>query len=365
MKGRIALFLPSLRGGGAERVMVTLANGFGARGLAVDLVLAKAEGPYLKDVSEAVRVVDLGVSRVLASLPGLIRYLRRERPAAMLSAMNHANVVALLARKLARIPTRLVVSEHNTLSAGRHTLPLGRARMMPWLMRRTYPWATSIVAVSTGVGDDLAEAINIPRHRITVVYNPVVTDELIAQSREAFVHAWLAPGVPPVILAVGRLTPQKDFTTLIRAFSCLRETRAARLIILGEGELRSELQTLIDALRLTADVDLSGFSVNPFAWMRRSALFVLSSAWEGLPTVLIEAMACGTPVVSTDCPSGPREILENGKWGRLVPVGDVAALAAAMAATLEESRSPDVARRATDFGIDQAVVGYLATFRFQ
>lgn len=365
MKGRIALFLPSLRGGGAERVMVTLANGFGARGLAVDLILAKAEGPYLKDVSEAVRVVDLGASRVLASLPGLIRYLRRERPGAMLSAMNHANVVALLARKLARIPTRLVVSEHSTLGAGRGTPPLGLARIMPWLMSCTYPWATSIVAVSAGVADALAEAIVFPRQGITVVYNPVVTPQLISQSREVLCHAWLAPGEPPVILAVGRLTAKKDFTTLIRAFACLREARAARLVILGEGELRKELQTLIGELQLTADIDLPGFSDNPFAWMRRSALFVLSSASEGLPTVLIEAMACGTPVVSTDCLSGPTEILENGKWGRLVPVGDAAALAAAMAATLDESKSDYVARRAADFGIEQAVDGYLAILQFQ
>lgn len=362
MKGRIALFLPSLRGGGAERVMVTLANGFGARGLAVDLVLAKAEGPYLKDVSEAVRVVDLGASRVLASLPGLIRYLRRERPAAMLSAMNHANVVALLARKLARIPTRLVVSEHNTLSAGCDTLPLGRARMMPWLMRRTYPWATSIVAVSTGVADDLARAIHLSRERISVVFNPVATDMLIRRNNDAACHPWLTPGEPPVILAVGRLTPQKDFTTLIHAFARLRASRSVRLIILGEGEMRAELEALLGKMGLLKDVAMPGFVDNPFDWMHASRMFVLSSAWEGLGMVLIEAMACGTPVVSTDCPSGPAEILENGKWGRLVPPGDADALYVAIKATLDDSNGPDVARRARDFGVDQAVDGYLKAF---
>lgn len=356
---RIAIYVPSLRGGGAERVMTILANGFTVRGFAVDLVLAKAEGPYLREVSEAVRVVDLGASRVLASLPRLIRYLRRERPEAMLSALNHANVMALWAQQWARVPTRLVVSEHNTLSVAHDAVRKQRARLMPWLMRHTYPWAAGVVAVSAGVADDLAEAIALPRDRITVVYNPVVTDALIGQSREAFSHSWLAPGEPPVILAVGRLTLQKDFSMLIRAFARLRAKRSVRLVILGEGELRNALEALVAELGLTADVALPGFMDNPFAWMRGSALFVLSSAWEGLPTVLIEAMACGTPVVSTDCPSGPAEILEKGRWGRLVPVGDAEALAVAMAATLDETEHPDVAARAADFGVDQAVNGYL------
>jgi glycosyltransferase involved in cell wall biosynthesis len=213
--------------------------------------------------------------------------------------------------------------------------------------------------VSVGVADDLAETIAFPRHRITVVYNPIVTAALIARSHETIAHPWLVPGAPPVILAVGRLTLPKDFPTLIRAFARLRAGRSARLVILGEGELRDELEALVAELGLTADVALPGFTDNPFSWMRRSALFVLSSAWEGLPTVLVEAMACGTPVVSTDCRSGPAEILEGGKWGRLAPVKDVEALAAAMATTLEETEHPDVAQRALDFGVDRAVDGYL------
>lgn len=360
MTHRIAIYVPSMTGGGAERVMTILANGFAARGLVVDLVLSKAEGPFLKDVSDAVRVVDLCSSRVLFSLPGLVRYLRRERPEAMLSALSHANVVTVWAKQLARASTRLVVSERNTLSVSARGARERRARLLPWLTQRAYPKADGIVAVSRGVADDLAVIVGLPRQDVKVVYNPVVTETLVAQSHEMISHPWLSFGEPPVILAVGRLTLQKDFATLLRAFARLRAQRAARLVILGEGELRGALETQVAELGLAGNVALPGFMGNPFVWMRRSALFVLSSAWEGLPGTLIQAMACAVPVVSTDCPSGPAEILENGRWGRLVPVGDAEALAAAMVTTLDETARPDVAARAADFGVDQAVNGYLA-----
>lgn len=355
----IALYLPSLVGGGAEQVMVTLANGFAARGLAVDLVLAKAEGPYLDDVAPSVGVMDLNARRVLASLPGLVRYLRRERPCVMLSAMSHANVIALVARRLAATGTRVVVSERAHLSAVLEAAPSRLGRLMPWFMRRTYPWADGVVAVSAGVADDLARAIAQPRESIDVVYNPVVTEETLSRANAPLDHPWFAPGEPPVVLGVGRLTAQKDFGVLLRAFANVRKMRPARLVILGEGDLRPQIEILIEALGIGADVALPGFQANPLAYMRRAALFVLSSRFEGLPNVLIQAMACGTPVVSTDCPSGPAEILEDGKWGRLVSVGDVEALADAMLATLAEAHHPDVAHRARDFGVEQAVDGYL------
>lgn len=339
--------------------MVTLANGFAARGLAVDLVLAKAEGPYLDDVAPSARVVDLGARGVLASLPALVGYLRREQPRAMLSAMNHANVIALLARRLAGGRTRLVVSEHNNLSQSMTVEPSRRGRLMPWFMRRTYPWADGVVAVSAGVADDLARVIALPHESITVIYNPVVGEQTLSGANAEVDHPWLAPGEPPVVLGVGRLTDQKDFSALLSAFDRLCAQRPVRLLILGEGELRPQLEALVRKLNLEGDVQLLGFIANPLAYMARAAVFVLSSKWEGLPTVLIEAMACGTPVVSTDCPSGPSEILEGGKWGRLVPVGDVAALAEAMAATLDEPEYPDVATRGAAFNVEQAVTAYL------
>ena len=357
MRGRIAIFLPSLRGGGAERVMVVLSTALAERELGVDLVLAKAEGPYLSRVNERVRVVDLGRRRVASSLPGLVRYLRSERPEALLSALNHANLIAMLAHRLARVPSRLVVSEHNTLSQSR---PRNlRGRLVPALTSLFYPMADNVVTVSKGVAADLVRVTGLDSQKVKVIYNPVVEPTIMTQAEEPLNHPWFAPGEPPVVLGVGRLTDQKDFSTLIHAFARLCKMRQARLIILGEGELRPQLEALVAELGIREDVALPGFAANPFAYMRRAAVFGLSSLWEGLPTVLIEAMACGTPVVSTDCPSGPREILEDGRWGRLVPVGAVDGMVHAMEATLNEAKHPDVVRRAMDFSADRATEGYL------
>lgn len=355
----IAIYLPSLRGGGAERAMATLANGFADRGLKVDLVLVRAEGPYLSEVSPGVRIVDLQSNRVLTSLPGLVRYLRRERPQAMLSALNHANVIAVVARMLAGVPVRLVVSERNNVSLSGSSSKNLRSRVVLHMMRWAYRKTDGVTAVSGGVADDLANAINLPRDRISVIFNPVVTPELIEKSRMPLKHPWLGEGKPPVILGVGRLTPQKDFVTLIRAFAQVRTVRNCRLVILGEGELRAELEQLVASLGVQDNVQLPGFADNPFAWMSRVRLFVLSSRWEGLPNVLIQAMACGTAVVSTDCPSGPDEILEGGKWGKLVPVGDVEALAEALSENLQVLDVVNSIERAMFFNVENAINAYL------
>ena len=358
-KERVALFLPSLRGGGAERAMLNLARGFAERGLAVDMVLAKAEGPYLNQLPPNVCVVDLGASRVLASLPGLVRYLRCERPQALLSALDHANVVALWARALARVPTRIVVSVRSNTSWSTRYAPTLRARLAPLWIRPFYPWADVVVTISQGVADDLARLTGLSREKMRVIYNPVVTPEIFSKAQEPLDHPWFAPGQPPVVLGVGRLTIQKDFPTLIRAFALVRAQRPARLMILGEGEERPKLEALVRELGLEQDVALPGFVSNPYAYMARAAVFVLSSLWEGLPTALIEAMALGTPVVSTDCPSGPAEILEGGVWGKLVPVGDRDALSAAVVSSLDSPSLPDATRRAQDFSLDRIVGEYL------
>jgi len=358
-KQKVALFLPSLRGGGAERVMVNLARGFSEKGLDVDLVLAKAEGPYLSQVPPEVRVIDLHSDRVLASLPHLVRYLLRERPQALLSTLDHANIVALWARKLARVPNRLVVRVANNLSQSASNASSARERLMPRLIHKFYPWADAVVAVSQGVADDLVKTAGLSRERIQVIYNPVVTPDLLEKAKEPLNHAWFAPGEIPVILSVGRLTKAKDYSTLIRAFAQVQREYPARLMILGEGEERPKLETLIRELDLEEDVSLPGFVDNPYAYMARSAVFVLSSVWEGLPNVLIEAMAIGTPVVSTDCPSGPAEILEGGEWGRLVPIGDVEKMTTAIIATLNDPNHPDVSKRAQHFGVEKSVKAYL------
>ena len=356
---RVAIFLPSLRGGGAERVMVNLARGFVERGLQVDLVLAKAEGPYLSQVPQSVRVVDLKSKRVLYSLPGLVRYLRRERPKALLYAMDHANVVALWAKKLARVPTRVVVSVHSTISIATKRAKNMRGRMMPLFIRKFYPWADAVVAVSKGVAEDLLKIAGLPKEKIRVIYNPVITPDLLTKAEEPVDHPWFRPGEPPVILGIGRLTEAKDFPTLIRAFALVRKERPARLMILGEGEERPKLEALVRELGLEKDVALPGFVDNPYKYMKRAAVFVLSSRWEGLPTVLIEALALGMPVVSTDCPSGPREILNGGRWGRLVAVGDVGSMAKAIEETLARPVSQMAQGALSSFELATVIDRYL------
>jgi glycosyltransferase involved in cell wall biosynthesis len=356
---RLAIYVPSLRGGGAERVMVTLANGFAERGYEVDLVLAKAEGPYLKEVADAVRVVDLKSMRVLTSLPGLVRYLRRVRPRALLSAMGHSNVVAVFAKVLARVPTRVVVSERNNFSVSKKHARSHRANAVGRLMRWAYRRAAGVIAISGGVADDLSIQLVIPRDNIKVVYNPLDVERAQVLSRLEPTRIFSDGKEQKLILGIGRLVEQKGFIHLIRAFAQVRSGSSVKLCILGEGPLRESLQAEVERLGLINEIVLPGFVDNPFTVMRQANLFVLSSAWEGFGNVLVEAMACGTPVVSTACPSGPDEILENGRWGRLVPVGDVDALAAAMAATLDENEHPDVATRAGEFSVDRAVDGYL------
>lgn len=304
MKRRIAIFIPTLHGGGAERVMVTLANAFSARGFDVDLVLASAQGPYLQDVAPDVRVVNLRAGRVIKALLPLVAYLRREQPVAMLSAMGHANVVAVVAAKLSRTAMRVVISERTTVSGayrGASGLP---SKLTYQLMRWVYPKADAIGAVSRAVAIDLADFTGIPLNRIEAIYNPFDLDSIERKASAACAHPWLLNEGAPVIIAIGRLNEAKDFHILVEAFAHLRQERPVRLMILGEGELRAPLEAQVERLGLTSeDVQMPGFVDNPFAYLSRCALFVLSSRREGLPGVLIEAMACGTPVVSTDCAS--------------------------------------------------------------
>lgn len=330
MESRVAIFLPSLAGGGAERAMLNLAQGFADYGYPVDLVLAQAKGPYLGDVHKPIRLIDLKASRVLASIPSLIRYLHQEKPAALISALNYANIVALWARQLGGASSQIIVNEQNTISTSVPNSKKRRQRFVLHLIKRFYPWADFIIGNSQGVADDLRQVTGLPRERIQMLYNPVITPDVRQRASAPLDHPWFASGQPPVILAVGRLTKQKDFPTLIRAFDQIRQSVPARLMILGEGVDRNELEGLVRHLGLQDDVSLPGFVENPYAYMHRAALYVLSSRWEGLPTVLIEALYCGPPVIATDCPSGPREILANGRYGALVPMGDVAALSQAI-----------------------------------
>lgn len=332
---RLAIFVPSMRGGGAERSMLRLASGLAARNYPVDLILARAEGPYMAEVPDNVNVIDLNVSRTVKSIPGLVRYLRKARPKAMVSAMEYANMIALWSNRLARVPTLTAVNEQNTISISSQFSHNRRSRLMPRLAKHMYPRADYVIGNSQGVSDDLADITGLPIERIHTIYNPVVTPELKEKAEGELDDPWFSAGEPPVVVAVGSLKRQKDYPTLIEAFAQVRKARSARLLILGEGRERERLEALVNQLNLEDDVRLPGFVQNPCAYMARAGVYALSSRWEGLPTVLVEALYCGPSLVATDCPSGPREILADGKYGQLTPVGDVDALARAIQVALD------------------------------
>lgn len=340
--GCISLVMPTLGGGGAERVMVNLTHAFLGWGREVDLVVYRAEGFYLTALPVGVNLVDLRVTGMGSAIVKMTRYLHQRRPVAMLAAMESPGLSALIGRSLARVPTRVVVAIHNTLSSVGQSEDWLRARVRLEMARRMYPTADGVVAVSEGVAADAARLLRMDRRRLSVIQNPVVTADLARRAAEPVDHPWFAPGASPVILGCGRLVPQKNFDLLIKAFQRLRQRREARLMILGDGEERGLLEALVHRLGLGSEVALPGFVSNPYAHMAKARVFALSSHYEGSPLVLVEALACGCPVVSTDCPSGPREILRGIEAAELVPVDDVGALAAALERCLD--RPSGVAR---------------------
>jgi glycosyltransferase involved in cell wall biosynthesis len=367
--GSVALFFAAT-GGGVQRGRVTIANALAERGVHVTCVMPQAEGPFLERLSPDVTMVDLGTRQPIQLVLRLARWLRSARPAALIASQQHAIIAAVWARRLAGGKTSVIAIQHNTLSAlCRHS----RRRAVRWLLptaaRLFFRWADQVCAVSHGVAEDLAAMTGIPVSDIRIVHNPTVTPELLEQAKEASGHPWFdadRADRPPVILGVGTLIPFKDFPLLIRAFARLRRMRPARLVILGEGDERTRLERLARDLGVVADVDLPGFEPNPYKFMARADVFAVSSRVEGMPNAIIEALACGCPVVSTDCPSGPAEILQNGKYGRLVPMGDEAALAQAIAGTLQASPDPhDLRRRATDFSVERATDRYLQLLGLQ
>ncbi len=390
---RFALFIRSLGGGGgAERAVVQLAGGLASRGLAVDLLLARAEGPFLSQVPADVRVIDLGVRGaapaiphllrspatamrlvpaaltqlpwVFGAIPALVDYFERERPAALLSALDYTNFTALLAARSSRLAPPVVVIEQNTLGARARSRRHWRWRFLPQLARHFYPFATARVGVSRGVSRDLAAVLGSSSSEVATLFNPVVSDATANDAKAPLGHPWFREGEPPVVLAAGKLKAQKGFDTLLRAFALLRAERDARLVILGEGPERRRLLRLARRLGIEEDIALPGFVANPFAYMSRAGVFALSSRFEGLPSTLIEAMACGCPVVSTDCDSGPREILEGGRLGRLVPVDAPGALSRAVGEALaEEGDASALRERAAVFSVGRAVEAYLALLR--
>lgn len=354
----IAILLRDLSGGGAERVMLNLAEGFTKIRLNVDLILVESVGEYVSQIPSEINLVSLKETRLLSSLPKLINYLKSSKPKVLISALEDTNIVSLITSKIAGGSIKTIVTVHNNLSSESKNSHQLKRRLTPKLVRLFYPLANHIVAVSQGVANDLVR-IGLAPDRISAIYNPIVTSDLYKKANEHLSHPWFQPGQPPVILGAGRLTRQKDFPTLIHAFSKYRQDHMSRLVILGEGEERHSLEELARDLKVDDDISFVGFVENPYTYMAKSSVVVLSSAWEGFGNVLVEAMAVGTPVISTDCPSGPSEILDYGKYGQMVPVSDVEQLVLAICETLKQPISSEVLRkRATDFSLERALEQY-------
>jgi glycosyltransferase involved in cell wall biosynthesis len=357
---RIALLVPTLEVGGVERVFTNLAHGLHSQGIEVDLVVGRAEGDMGRHLESSIRVFDLGCDRMLMSVPKLARYLRARAPEALIAAMTHSSAAAVLARVVARKNVKLIATEHNTMSKIVANTSGLKYRLMPLWSRWALGSANHIVAVCDGVADDLSVQTGIPRSRFHVIYNPVISDALYDSALAPVEHPWFQAGEPPVVLAVGRLDKQKDFPMLIRAFRLVLNSRPARLLILGEGPDRSRIESEVRDQRLTADVALPGFEHNPYRFMNRSAVFALSSGWEGFGVVLVEALALGLPVVSTNCTYGPAEILDEGRYGTLVPVGDHQAMAHGLLNALENPVRNDNSAHVRQFTIDSIASQYVS-----
>ncbi len=401
---RPAIYVNSLAAGrGAERVIYNLLTSFAKEGKSVDLLIEDGEGELfaalqrqapqvriqflrggnwqerlswltcwlalaaelLSGLASGQRLADFKACAIMAEkerppLFALRRYLKREQPVTILSFLNDANIALMLAACLGKNGTRFIPNVRNHISAGANALKSKRMRAMSGAMRRLFRRADRVVVPAEDLRQDVAEITGIAPERIERILNPIDLAAVEKQAAESPEHPWLDPKEnTPVVLAAGKLKPQKDFPTLLKAFAELRARRDCRLVLLGSGPLENDLRKQAKTLGITDDISFQGHVDNPFAYLARAQVFVLSSAWEGLPNVLIEALACGCPVVSTDCPGGASEILEAGRHGRLVPVGDAAAMAEAIQATLEASPPAEALRaRAADFSIERAVEAY-------
>ena len=357
-QNRIAMMIPTLAGGGAERTYLILAKGFQKSGYQVDLIVARATGEYLSQIPPGIELVDLKASRMAKTLPGLVRYLQTRRPRVLMPGLELTHMIALMAQMASGVPSKVIVTIHSVISQNDHFY-LPTRSLEKQLMKLLYPQAGEIIAVSKGVAEDFSSFLGFPLSSLRVIYNPIITAGMLEKAQQPFQHAWLDEGQPPVILSVGRLHPVKDIPMLIKAFALARQHTPLRLMILGEGKQREELESLVRQMGLQEDISMPGFQQNPYAFLRRAAMLVLSSRHEAFGRVLIEAMACGCTVISTDCPGGVAELVDNGKYGHLVPVGDAEAMAQAILDVLGGDVRKPPSEWLHQFELDQVIQSYL------
>ncbi|MCU7815858.1 MAG: glycosyltransferase [Candidatus Thiodiazotropha sp. (ex Rostrolucina anterorostrata)] len=361
-KPRIACFLATSGHSGVDRVAQNLLPGLAMAGYPVDLLKIHNHGPNLSEERPAnLRVIELKAHHVYSALPEIMDYLRHNRPFVLLSDKDRVNRTALLANALTGTKARLALRSGTTVSLNLASRGRFDRFVQRNSMRYLYRRADAILMPSKGAADDFASSIGLPKELISVVPSPIITPRFLEQLNQPIDHPWFNPGEPRVILGVGELCRRKDSTTLIRAFAQLPNNYDCRLLILGEGRARQRLEKEVSQLKLDHRVSLPGFVKNPYPYMKRASLFALSSLWEGMPVVLIEALAAGTPVVATNCPSGPAELLAGLPGDLLVEPGDVSGLAEAMARQLDNPLpATELSASVEAYTVENSVASYLA-----
>jgi glycosyltransferase involved in cell wall biosynthesis len=333
---------------GVDRVISNLLPEFASCDVHCDLLTIRNHGPHPVRLPDNVDWRTLPCRHRNTVLFPLIRYLRQNKPRGLLTASHRLNRAALLARRIAGVDMRVAIRMGMSPTAAADALGRRAGKRLLASMRRWYPLADAVIVPSRGVGSDLVRHAGVLEERLHVIPNPLVNARLHEAAAERLDDPWFAADEPPVVLGAGSLEPRKDFATLVHAFARLRTRRHARLVILGRGRERARLEALAQDLGVAGDVRLPGFDSNPYRWMSRAAVFVLCSQREGSGAVLAESLACGTPVVAADCPSGPAEILDGGRVGPLVPVGDAYALADAIERMLDDPPPPERLRAAAE-----------------
>ena len=371
---RIAFFIPKLTFGGAERVIIDIANNLSKRNYLIDIVLAKGGKIYLDEIDPSINIINLNCKSTFLSLFDLCRYIKKSSPYGIISALSHANCVLLLARKIIKNNTKVVVSERNVSYLNTNNKVGIKRIILNLLIKYLYPEAKCIVTVSKGVRKSIINTYKLNSKKVKCILNPCDFEKINKLKSKDILNSGIIDSIKSdnqkIILAVGSLTIQKNYSLLIKAFKKVSRIINCKLIILGEGPERSNLEKLYRNLEIdNKSIILPGFVANPFPFMKACDLFVLSSLWEGLPNVLIQALACNCKIVSTDCDAGPREILEDGKWGRLTKVNDINELANTMLEELNDKNkdidqqySNPTIGRLNRFNIDKITDQYLEAF---